>query len=71
MHKLGYIFNDISVSKAVKLQEPFVISFSKSEATKNLSDIANSLLNNKEAIPVSSSGIKMFINKLTTMFNNA
>lgn len=70
MHKLGYIFNDSSVSKAVKLQEPFVLSFSKSEATKNLTDIANSLVNNKEAIPVSSSGIKLFINKLTNMFNN-
>lgn len=71
LYKLGYILNDNNVSKAVKMQEPFVISFNKSEATKNLQQIADTLINNLETTPIAVSGFKMFINKLTNIFNNA
>lgn len=69
LHKLGYILNDACVTKAVKIQQPFVISFARSEASKNMNDIALTLMDNKELNPSSVSGIKMFINKLTSLFN--
>ena len=69
LHKLGYILSDSAVVKAVKLQQPFVISFSKSEASKNMNDIALSLIDNKEVSAISASGFKTFIIKLTNLFN--
>jgi len=69
LQKLGYILNDACVVKAVKIQQPFVISFVRSEASKNLNDIANTLMDNKELSSVSVSGIKMFINKLSNLFS--
>lgn len=69
LHKLGYILNDACVTKAVKIQQPFVISFNRSEASKNMDDIALTLMDNKELSSNSVSGIKMFINKLTNLFN--
>lgn len=69
LHKLGYILNDACVTKAVKIQQPFVISFNRSEASKNMDDIALTLMDNKELCSNSVSGIKMFINKLTNLFN--
>ncbi|HPW42137.1 MAG TPA: MinD/ParA family protein, partial [Bacillota bacterium] len=69
LHKLGYILNDTCVTKAVKIQQPFVISFARSEASKNMNDIALTLMDNKELSPSSVSGIKMFINKLSSLFN--
>ncbi|MHB1392451.1 MAG: MinD/ParA family protein [Clostridia bacterium] len=69
LQKLGYILNDANVIKAVKIQQPFIISFSRSEASKNLSEIALTLMDNKEINTTSASGIKTFINKLTNLFN--
>ena len=69
LHKLGYILNDTCVVKAVKMQQPFVVSFSKSEASKNINDIALTLMDNKEVNINSVSGFKTFINKLTNLFN--
>ncbi|HYE08905.1 MAG TPA: MinD/ParA family protein [Patescibacteria group bacterium] len=69
LQKLGYILNDSNVIKAVKIQQPFVISFSKSEASKNLNEIALTLMDNKELSTTAASGIKVFINKLTNLFN--
>ncbi len=69
LQKLGYILNDPCVSKAVKMQQPFVVSFNRCEATRNLNDIAITLMDNRELNPASVSGIKMFINRLTSIFN--
>ncbi len=69
LHKLGYILNDASVVKAVKLQQPFVLSFTRSEASKNMNDIAMTLIDDKEVSTNSVSGFKTFINKLTNLFN--
>jgi flagellar biosynthesis protein FlhG len=69
LQKLGYILNDSSVSKAVKIQQPFVISFNKSEASRNINDIALSLMDNKEFNASSVSGIKIFVNKLSKLFS--
>jgi len=68
LHKLGFIMNDNCVSKSVKIQQPFVLNYTKCEATKNITDIANILLNNEGGMS-GSSGFKMFINKLTNIFS--
>lgn len=68
LQKLGFIVNDVSVSKSVKIQQPFVLNYSKCEATKNITDIANILLTNEGEMS-GSSGFKMFINKLTNIFS--
>jgi flagellar biosynthesis protein FlhG len=69
LQKLGYILNDACVVKAVKIQQPFVISFNRCEAAKNMNDIALTLMDNKELSTTSTSGIRMFINKLSNLFN--
>ncbi len=69
LQRLGYIINDNIVSKAVKQQQPFIISFSKSEPSKNMAEIADTLLKNLEVNTNTVSGFRMFINKLTNIFN--
>jgi flagellar biosynthesis protein FlhG len=66
---LGFIMNDSCVSKSVKIQQPFVLNYSKCEATKNITDIAQILLDTKGAAMSGSSGFKMFINKLSNIFS--
>lgn len=69
LQKLGFILNDNSVSKSVKIQQPFVLNYPKCEASKNVTDIANILLNTENAAMTGSSGFKMFINKLSNIFS--
>ncbi|MFZ5352062.1 MAG: MinD/ParA family protein [Bacillota bacterium] len=69
LQKLGYIMNDNCVPKAVKQQQPFVVSFNKSEASRNMNDIASALINNLEASINSVSGFRVFINRLSNIFN--
>lgn len=68
LYKLGYILNDQNVSRAVKLQQPFTLIFEKTEASKNVSEIAHSLMNNESMKYNSQYGIKLFINKLKWFF---
>lgn len=69
LQKLGFILNDNCVSKSVKIQQPFVLSYAKSEAAKNISEIAALLINNDNSTMSGSSGFKMFINKLSNIFS--
>lgn len=69
LQKLGFLLTDTAVVKAVKSQSPFVLSYGKSEVTKNLTEIAETLIRNSEASENSVSGIRMFFNKLTNIFN--
>jgi flagellar biosynthesis protein FlhG len=68
LQKLGFVLNDSCVSKSVKIQQPFVLNNPKCEASKNVTDIANILLNAENAAMTGSSGFKMFINKLSNIF---
>lgn len=67
--KLGYVSNDINISKAVKRQEPFVLTFEKSEAAIDISSIAESLINCKNSSRGNGYGIRLFINKLKWFFD--
>lgn len=68
LQKLGFIMNDSCVTKSVKIQQPFVLNYTRCEATKNITDIANIILNNQGEMS-GASGFKMFINKLTNIFS--
>ncbi|HYE12139.1 MAG TPA: MinD/ParA family protein [Patescibacteria group bacterium] len=69
LNSLGFIMNDNCVPKSVKSQQPFVLNYTKCEATKNVTDIAEILLEAKGAEMSGASGFKMFINKLTNIFS--
>lgn len=69
LNSLGFIMNDNCVSKSVKIQQPFVLNYTKCEATKNITDIAKILLEAKNAEMSGSSSLKLFINKLSNIFS--
>lgn len=69
IHKLGFILNDKNVKNAVKSQQPFILMNKNSEASRNISNIADTLLSNYYEEQGSQDGIKMFINKLKWFFN--
>ncbi len=69
VHKLGYILNDKNVTKAVKRQQPFVLLNEKTEASKNITKIAEALISNHYTGEESQFGIKLFINKLKRYFD--
>lgn len=61
----GYIFSDSSVVKAVKQQQPFLISYPRSPAAKNIREISSLLIESEENDGIKSgSGIRNFVNKL-------
>ncbi len=67
---LGYILQDEAVIKAVKLQQPFFISFPKSQAARHIKEISKKLAetgNNGGGIGIN--GIKGFINRLVNFLN--
>ncbi len=63
--KLGFILNDDSVVKAVKLQEPFFLSYPKSEATKQIKTLAERLMQVEEIMEDNrGKGVKAFFNRM-------
>lgn len=67
---LGFVLNDPTVTKAVKMQQPFIISFPKCPASKYVRDIANKLIQSyeeKDAQPAG--GIKGFVGRLMKLLN--
>jgi len=59
---LGYVSNDVLVSKAVKQQKPFTLLYPDCSASKNLLEIAKKIMQNP-ANNTQNSGIKGFFNK--------
>ncbi len=64
VNNLGYILDDRHVSRAVKLQEPFVLRFPGCKAAKNIEDIAERLALNGEFGESGSDGVRNFLNRL-------
>lgn len=54
LEKLGYLSEDIHVSRSVKLQKPFLLQYPRSVVSKNIEIIAQRLLD--KDVPVDSSG---------------
>lgn len=69
LNKLGYILNDKNVPKAVKSQQPFILKFDKTEASRNISEIAYTFLDNNSFKHDSHQGIRLFVNKLKWYFS--
>jgi flagellar biosynthesis protein FlhG len=60
---LGYLSNDPIVSKAVKQQNPFLITFPNSIASKNMIELSKKVVKNFEEKKQETTGIKDFFNK--------
>jgi len=70
LHSLGYLLQDDMVIKAVKLQQPFSLSYPKCQAAKQIRDICKELVNCKEELSDNEvSGIRGFIKKLVNLMN--
>jgi flagellar biosynthesis protein FlhG len=63
MEELGYVLTDPVVSRAVKLQKPFVISYPKSTAAKNIDSITWKFLN-VEPEDATAQGLRGFFRNL-------
>ncbi|MCX7842611.1 MAG: MinD/ParA family protein [Clostridia bacterium] len=71
LHSLGYIVQDEAVIKAVKMQQPFSLSFPKSHAARHIREISKKLMEKKEEDKeLTNTGIKSFINRLVNFWNN-
>ena len=69
LNPLGYILQDEMVIKAVKLQQPFSITFPKSQAARHIREISRKLSEaGQKKEDVESPGIRGFINKLVNFF---
>jgi len=65
LHPLGYILQDETVIKAVKLQQPFSMSFPKSQASKHIKEISRRLIEKgDDGREPEASGIRGFVSRL-------
>ena len=70
LQKLGYILYDNTVVKSVKQQEPFIIGYPRSQATKSIKDMAESLMGGAPGMqPDRNTGMVGFIKKISRIFN--
>ncbi|WP_339063295.1 MinD/ParA family protein [Tepidibacillus marianensis] len=63
---LGFIYDDDHVSKAVKKQEPFYLSYPNSRASKSMQMIVDKYIQQKQ--PYEINGTKAFLEKMLTLF---
>lgn len=64
IQSLGYVTDDTHVSKAVKQQRPFLLTYPDSQASKSIRRLVGHYLQNSSATPEQTSGLKGFIAKL-------
>ncbi|WHH58954.1 MinD/ParA family protein [Petroclostridium sp. X23] len=69
LQHLGYLLYDINVVKAIKQQEPFMISYPKSNASKQIYEIACKLMQTDSSKLRKSTGIKAFFRRLVNLDN--
>ncbi len=62
LEELGYILADPAVGQAVRLQQPFLLSYPRSTAARNIEHIAWKLMS---AAPEKNSGLREFFQRLT------
>jgi flagellar biosynthesis protein FlhG len=69
LYSLGYLLQDDAVSKAVKIQQPFLVSYPKSQVSRCIKDISQKLID----IPADNqkgSGIRGFMNRLVNIMSS-
>lgn len=67
LEKLGYLTEDIHVSRSVKLQNPFILQYPNSIASKNIEMIANKLTND-QSIKDDMNTTRGFFNRVISLF---
>lgn len=67
LEKLGFVFNDIRVNKAIMDQSPIIIKDPKAMASINISQIGTAILGDKE-YRYNVSNLKQFKNRLIKLF---
>jgi len=71
LYPLGFILQDETVIKAVKMQQPFTLSFPKSHAAKYIKEISKKLVEKKEEnTQNTNTGIKSFVSRLVNFMNS-
>ncbi len=70
LQKLGYILYDDVVPKSVKMQKPFLLNFPKSQAARQVLELAGKLLleDSRENVDSANRGIKGFFNRVLHAF---
>ncbi len=68
LEKLGIIMDDVAVSKAVKQQQPFLVRYPSSTASKNIELIAFKIVNIEEAENLENQTHEGFMNRLISLF---
>lgn len=61
---LGFVDDDLAVSKAVKKQIPFTVAFPNSAASRSLQLLVDNYMNGYRVIDTPTSGVKGFLNKM-------
>ncbi|ABN51725.1 MAG TPA: MinD/ParA family protein [Hungateiclostridium thermocellum] len=70
LYPLGFIPQDESVIKAVKMQQPFSLSFPKCDATKHIKEISKRLIEGSTGLSNrQEGGIKGFVRRLVNLMN--
>ncbi|WZL74862.1 MinD/ParA family protein [Clostridiaceae bacterium 35-E11] len=65
---LGYLFDDILVSRSVKSQNPFILKYPNSLISKGVDEIAARLINEKPLEVHEITGMRRFIDKLLNYY---
>ena len=68
IQKLGFLYDDPIVSKSVKAQQPFLISYPNSLISQGIESIASRLVNESNTEVMNVSGLKRFIHKLMSNY---
>lgn len=70
LNPLGFILQDEMVMKAVKMQQPFSISFPNCQASKHIKEISRKLVYPKgSASDTENAGIRSFVNRFVSFLN--
>jgi len=64
LHSLGYVSDDPQVSKAVKQQRPFLLTYPQAQASRSIRNLAGRYLENATTAAAPANGLKGFLAKL-------
>jgi len=68
LHPLGFIPQDEQVIKAIKMQQPFILSYPKSQASKQIIEMSRKLIeSNNEETASKEKGIRSFVQRLVNL----
>jgi flagellar biosynthesis protein FlhG len=64
IHTLGHVWDDPHVTKAVKQQRPFLLTYPQSQAARSIRNLVGQYLESSEKADTSSNGLKGFLARL-------